>query len=160
MTKKNGMTVIGLTIVMAGLVGCGDSPMAPATFDDAGRPPLALVELVVQNSTGAGVTFSIEYGRGLIREGSGIAEEVVSLGFVAAFGEEHFVLEPSLLDGAPARFVAVFDSGDEVIESDWMWLDEPGEVELLITPLRVLRTDAPVGDIDEGCPASGEGLCR
>jgi hypothetical protein len=160
MKRKNGMTLIGLTIVMAGLVGCKDSPTAPAAFDDAPRPPLALVELVVQNATGADVVFYIEYGEDLIKDGSGIAEEVVSLGFVAAFGEEHFVLEPSLVDNGPARFVAALESGDEVIESEWMWLDEPGAVELLITRLGVLRTDTPGWDIDKGCPVSGEGLCR
>ena len=152
MKRKNGMTLIGLTMVMAGLVGCKDSPTAPAAFDDAGRPPLALVELVVQNATGTGVVFYIEYGEGIAEDGRGLDEEAVSLGVVAAFGEARFVLEPSLVGDVPARFVAVFDTGDEVIESDWMWLDEPGAVELLITPLRVLRTDAPGWDIDDVCP--------
>ena len=151
MTRKNGMTLIGLTIVMVGLVGCEDSPTAPAAFDP-GPPALALVELVVQNATGMGVVFYVEYGQGITEDGSGEAGEVVSLGFVAAFGEQHFALEPSLVDGAPARFVAVFDTGDEVIESDWMWLEVAHAVELLITPLGVLRTDAPGLDIHDVCP--------
>ena len=151
MTRKNGMTSIGLTIVMAGLVGCEDSPTAPAAFDP-GHPPLALVELVVQNATGTGVVFYIEYGQGITEDGSGEGGEVVSLGAVAAFGEERFALEPSLVEDVPARFFAAVDPGDEVIESDWMWLEVAHAVELLITPLGVLRTDAPGLDIHDVCP--------
>jgi hypothetical protein len=70
MRRKNGMTLIGLTIVVAGLVGCEDSPMAPAAFDP-GPPALALVELVVQNGTGTGVVFFVEYGQGVTESGRG-----------------------------------------------------------------------------------------
>jgi hypothetical protein len=158
MKRNRGITWIGLPIFLAGLLGCQDSPTSPARgeFD---QPSLALFEVVVLNATGEDLYFSVEFGEALTEEGANVPQKVVQLGFVRAQGEEEFVLEPSLVENAPARFYAAFASGDDMVESKWMWLDQHGAVELVITPLRVIRTDDPDLDLDEACPWRLDGIC-
>lgn len=141
---------IGLVFLIAGLIGCEDSPTSPNAFGQTSYP--SVVAVLVQNATAFDIDVSAELGRG--EPGAGGQGELILLGTVRPGTEEEYTLKPSVVATLPVRFIAVSEMSAEPVESEWMWLTRGMTVELLATPGELISIDRPGNEPREHCPAA------